>query len=290
MIGIALPARSEGESVAPIAWKRLGWVTWRQHRTALAGALAVLCVICLLMLADGLAARANHLGRVACHVAGGCYTPSYGGTAGTTALALEILPGLIGAFLGAPLLARELETGTFRFAWTQECGRSRWLVAKIVPLAFVVTFASAAVSIVTRWYLQPFISSGLVSGIRSPEFNVRGVDFAAWTLVAFAIGVLAGALIRRVIPAIVIALCGWVGLFFLTVGVLRSHYAAPNVGKVNAITVRWWIVGQGHSGADVLYQPESRFWFLQFVEGAWLLVLAVTLLAATVWYVRRRVM
>ena len=31
---------------------------------------------------------------------------------------------LIGAFAGAPLLARELETGTFRYAWTQGVGRT----------------------------------------------------------------------------------------------------------------------------------------------------------------------
>lgn len=111
--------------------------------------------------------------------------------------------------------------------------------------------------------------SRLVSGIRSPEFNVRGVDFAAWTLVAFAIGVLTGVLVRRVLPAIFVALCAWVGLFFLTVDLLRPHYLAPLMGKANAITVSWWVVGQAHAGADVLYQPESRFWPLQFIERAW---------------------
>jgi hypothetical protein len=288
MTSLALHPPASREPDAPIPWRRLAWVTWRQHRAAFAAAAAVLVAMCLLMLAEGLTARANHLGRVACHVAGGCYSPSYAGAASTTALAIEILPAFIGVFLGAPLLARELETGTFRFAWTQECGRRRWLVAKLVPLAIVVTAATAAASIVTWWYLQPFISAGLISGIRSPEFNVRGVDFAAWTLVAFAIGVLMGGLVRRVLPAIFVALCAWVGLFFVTLGVLRPHYAAPYVGTASAITVKWWIIGQSHAGADVLYQPESRFWLLQSVEGSWLLLLAVILLAGTVWYVRRR--
>ena len=36
---------------------------------------------------------------------------------------LQLVPALIGAFVGAPLLARELETGTFRYAWTQGFGR-----------------------------------------------------------------------------------------------------------------------------------------------------------------------
>ncbi|MGD0605948.1 MAG: hypothetical protein ABSA53_20450 [Streptosporangiaceae bacterium] len=34
-----------------------------------------------------------------------------------------VVPALIGAFAGAPVLARELETGTFRYAWTLGSGR-----------------------------------------------------------------------------------------------------------------------------------------------------------------------
>ena len=33
------------------------------------------------------------------------------------------------------MLARELETGTFRYAWTQGFGRWRWTLAKLAPLA-----------------------------------------------------------------------------------------------------------------------------------------------------------
>ncbi len=36
------------------------------------------------------------------------------------------------------------------------------------------------------------------------------------------------------------------------------------------------------------YQPASRFWPLQWIEGGWLLALSVLLIVATVWLVRRR--
>ena len=36
------------------------------------------------------------------------------------------------------------------------------------------------------------------------------------------------------------------------------------------------------------YQPASRFWFFQWIEGGWLLVLSVLLIAMTIWLVRRR--
>ena len=36
------------------------------------------------------------------------------------------------------------------------------------------------------------------------------------------------------------------------------------------------------------YQPASRFWPFQGIEGGWLLALSALLIAATVWLVRRR--
>jgi hypothetical protein len=40
------------------------------------------------------------------------------------------------------VLARELESGTFRFAWTQSAGRVRLAAARLVPLAAVLTAAA----------------------------------------------------------------------------------------------------------------------------------------------------
>jgi hypothetical protein len=36
------------------------------------------------------------------------------------------------------------------------------------------------------------------------------------------------------------------------------------------------------------YQPVTRFWSFQWIEGGWLLALSVLLIAATVWLVHRR--
>ena len=132
---------------------------------------------------------------------------------------LQAVPALIGAFVGAPVLARELETGTFRYAWTQGFGRWRWTLAKLVPLAVVVTAAAGALSVLFSWYYQPYLAAGNqarslseLSPFSSGLFDLRGVAFAAWTLAAFAIGALAGMLIRRVVPAIVATLAAYAGL------------------------------------------------------------------------------
>jgi hypothetical protein len=81
-------------------------------------------------------------------------------------------------------------------------------------------------------------------------FDLRGVGFPAWTLAAFAIGALAGMLIRRVVPAIVATLVVYVGLAFAAAGFLREHYLAPlvttsslNLPSSAWILSQWWTKG-----------------------------------------------
>ena len=100
---------------------------------------------------------------------------------------LQLVPVLIGAFAGAPVLARELETGTFRFAWTQGFGRWRWALAKLVALAVVLAASTGAFSVLMSWYYQPYFAPGNQAvGINEMSpfatlFSLRGVALPAWT-------------------------------------------------------------------------------------------------------------
>ena len=159
---------------------------------------------------------------------------------------MQVIPALVGAFAGAPLLARELETGTYRYAWTQGFGRARWTVAKLVCLAVVVTVAAGAFSALVSWYVQPIFGAGDSNGPLSPTlFDLLGVALAAWTLTALAIGVIAGFLIRRVVPAIFATLAAWTGLAFLTGLFFRQHYTAPLVTRSLTIPGHAWVISQG---------------------------------------------
>ena len=93
-----------------------------------------------------------------CEAAANLFSGSYHGTAQAVTGLLQVVPALIGVFVGAPLLARELETGTFRFAWTQGCGRPRWVVAKLALPAVAVTAASFAFSVLFSWCYQPLFA------------------------------------------------------------------------------------------------------------------------------------
>jgi hypothetical protein len=323
----------------------MAWVTWRQHRLALAGVAALFGVAAVYLLITGLQMHHVYAAVAACRPAGsgicrqatGRFLNAYAPGVGPVLGLLQVIPALIGAFAGAPVLARELETGTFRYAWTQGFG-ARWTVAKLVPLAVVITVAAGAFSMLVSWYIQPIFGAGDDNGPLYPTiFDLRGVALAAWTLAAFGIGALAGILIRRVIPAMFATIAVYGGLAFVTAAFLRRHYSAPLITTNPNVNIHAWVISQlwtrggqpvslsminetlhavdiqavtpgqfqpgpatpasidpvhyliRHGYAQLTtYQPDSRFWPFQWIEGGWLLVLSLLLIAATVWLARRR--
>jgi ABC-type transport system involved in multi-copper enzyme maturation permease subunit len=343
----AIPRQpDQAARLRPVPWWRMAWVTWRQHRLMLAGVAAFLGALAAYLVIEGLSIRHAYAAVTACRPASSpacqqlASNFTNGGSAfraGIVAALLQVVPPLIGAFAGAPVLARELESGTFRYAWTQGFGRWRWTVAKLMPLAIVVAAAAGAFSVVFSWYYHPFFAAVTRSPLGPTLFDLRGVAFAAWTLAAFAIGALAGLLIRRVVPAMAATLAAWAGLAAAAGFYLRQHYASPlitsnpNVGAPAWVLSQWWTrggrqvslstVNQALRQVDVTetrpglyhsygsglgnssptqyliqhgytqltsYEPASRFWPFQWIEGGWLLALSLLLIAATVWLVRRR--
>ena len=194
----------------------------------------------------------HHAYATACHPASSLacsmnFTGRYGETAIIVSIALQAVPALIGAFAGAPVLARELETGTFRYAWTQGFGRCRWTLGKLVLLAVAVAAAAGAFTVLFSWYSQPFFAAGYAIPFSTRVFGLLGVAFAAWTLAAFAIGALAGMLIRRVVPAIAATLAVYAGLAFATALWLREHYMTPLVTSNLNLPGSAWVVSQWYT-------------------------------------------
>lgn len=284
MTVLTMQARQSGQDAGPrsLPWRRMVWVTWRQHRTTLLSVPAVLGAIAVFLVIAGLIIHHNYAHLMACYTATG--STAAGGSpisvgsgsngcghlnsafnqtdwpiANGLNIALNLGPVLIGAFAGAPMLARELETGTYRFAWTQGFGRERWAIAKLTLLGGTVAVTAAAFSLVWVWFFQPFLNQEDLGVMSNAVFDHRPIAYAAWTLVAFAIGALAGMLVRRIVPAM-----------------------ATTLGLYAALRIAVWLLLNTNA------KPASGFWPLQLAEGGGLLVLSVALGAATVWLVRRR--
>jgi hypothetical protein len=308
--------------IQPVPWRRLAWVSWRQYRLSAAGTAAYLGVLALYLLIMGLRIRSADAAAAACspatngsvcQAALNLFNNDYHNAAEITAAILNGLPVLAGVFAGAPILARELDSGTFRFAWTQGAGRTRWTLARLALPAVMVTAAAAAFSQLFGWYFYPFLAAGQASVFAPQYFNLTGIAFAAWTLAAFTIGALAGVLIRRVVPAMAAGMAACAGLLGATVFYLRPHYEAalrtrPNGTAPSASWTisQWWTGPNGQRITSfnqiieliqhpqrgyrqwTIYQPVNRYWPFQFIESGWVLVLSLLLIAATIWVVRRR--
>ena len=228
----------------------MAWVTWRQHRAALAGVAVLLGALAVYLWLTGL--QIHHAYATACHPASSLacninFTGRYAISVNILRVFLQAVPALIGAFAGAPLLARELETGTFRFAWTQGFGRWRWTLAKLVLLSVVVAAAAGAFSVLFSWYLQPFSAAGYSIPFATDVFDLREVAFTGWTLAAFAIGALAGMLIRRTVPAIAATLAVYAGLALATALWLRQHYMTPLLTTKLNLPASAWIINQWYT-------------------------------------------
>jgi len=262
MTARTMPARPGDNDAAPrpLPWRRMAGVTWRQHRIALAGMAALLGALAVWLWRAGTSVHSAYAAAMACHPASSAVCQNlintfdvsaenhFMGSKGPGGVLLLLMPGLIGAFTGAPVLARELETGTFRYAWTQGFGRWRWALAKLVLLAALLAAATAAFGVLVSWYYQPYSGALYQDSPFGNLFVLREVTFPAWTLAVFATGALAGMLIRRVVPAIVVTLAAYAGLAFAAAALLREHYLTPlvtssmNIGLPGAST--GWIISQ----------------------------------------------
>ena len=323
--------------------RRMAGVTWRQHRIALAGVAVLLGALAVYLWIAGLQLHHAYAAAVACRPASSAACQGLDNTLDSmdnflsNGLMLQVLPVLIGAFVGAPVLARELETGTFRFAWTQGFGRWRWALAKLVLLAVVVTAAAGAFGALLSWFYQLFLgnqslglprttpfSAGLfdLRGIGVPRLDAsrlrdwrlgrdadppgrpcarrdpchlrrarlrdRGVPARALPDAGAHIQLLRPAR-QRVDRQPVVDQGRQVGLRRLPPSNLLSQFCpSPPAGK-GGPSQGWGpcLVQHGYT-QWTSYQPASRFWPFQWIEGGWLLALSALLIAATLWLVQRR--
>ena len=197
------------------------WLTWRQFRIqAITGAVILLAALAVLLVnAQTIAHLWTDSGAASCGGRTGCPgLTSFLGTVrtgtpqilyiGGTAL-LYLVPPLVGVFWGAPLVARELESGTHRLAWSQSVTRDRWLAVKLAMLGGAAVAFAGLLSLVVTWSSRRVDAAGTITRLSPVLFGARGVVPIGYAAFALALGVAAGVLIRRTIPAMVVTLAGY---------------------------------------------------------------------------------
>ena len=212
----------------------MNWLTWRQYRSqALAGYAALAAMLVFLGFAGWQILDAyKSSGLARCLPAGGqeCFDLSSAFSQRYTTmqffvLFLLVVPVLVGMFWGAPLVARELEHGTHRLAWTQSVTRGRWITSKLVIIGASTLAFSGVLSAAVWWWSRPLVATGWNS-FEPGIFDLRGIVPVAYTLFAVALGVALGALMRKTLPAVFTTLAVFAAVRLGIILFLREHYMA----------------------------------------------------------------
>jgi hypothetical protein len=210
------------------------WLSWRQLRTSAAVTYGALAVVAGIVAVTGVQL---HHAYAASGVAGctgdGCDSVIQAFIARDPVLQtvldkilLLLLPAVTGIFWAAPLVARELESGTFRLAWTQSVSRTRWLTAKLVVVGLAGVLATAVLTTLVTWWYRPIdLVNG--NGFSPAVFGARDLAPVGYAAFAFGLGVAAGVLTRRTLTAMAVTLVGYVAVRLSVAFWIRPHLLAP---------------------------------------------------------------
>ena len=314
------------------------WLTLRQHRLAIGSVAALLLAIGAYVLLTGLPMHHAYedggvgpcLGSAttACRDAVHRFSETYAGAGKGVVGTLNLVPMLLGLFVGAPLLARELEQRTHRLVWTQGVSRRRWLAVKLVAMLLVTAAAAVAFTAMMTWWRWPL--DQLQGRFEELAFNFEGPVVTAYALFAFALGIAAGVVLRSTVVAMGVTFAGWLALRLPVENLLRPYYLPPvttTADPANRAILTGsrgsWALGSGfvdraghrlaNADADALfrraadagidpsdylrdhgirqffeYQPADRWLAFQAIEAAIFVAAALLLLALALAWVRWR--
>jgi hypothetical protein len=211
-------------------------------------------------------------------------------------------------FWGAPLLARELERGTHRLAWTQSVSRRRWLVTKLGGLGLAVTVAGLALGAMVSAWLTNFDGTryGTARFYDTALFGVTGVAAGAWWLFAFAVTIVVYLVamyvmfdvrpayaapertVEEEISSISSTAPGLVSYTaLLSPAGVEITGVAPECANEGRETYLGCLQDAGYRSV-LYYQPADRYWRFQWTEAGILVLVSVLLAGPVVYRVARR--
>ncbi len=206
------------------------WLTWRQFRASFVAVCVLVAAGCVWLAVTGpdLAGLAGRNTDVYDLLTTTDRLLFQGGIA-----VLAVVPALLGVFWGAPLVARELETGTFRLAWNQSVTRSRWLATKLGVSVLAVAVLVGILSFAITWWAHPLDGvqgdqhGSLVSRMTPIAFGMRGVVPVGYAVFALVLGSFIGLVVRRSLPAMALTLAIYVLIQVAVPLWVRPHLVAP---------------------------------------------------------------
>ncbi|WP_282702877.1 ABC transporter permease [Streptomyces sp. CC219B] len=243
---------------------------------------------------------------------------------GTTGSLMSLVPLLAAAWAGGALIARELETGTARLAWTQSVSPARWLAAKLAVPAALIAVGMLTLTLLHRlvWTTGGELhrTFGLRMWHNDAVFTANGTLATAYALLGLAVGALVGLLLPRALAALGVA-ATVVLVLLIQLMDLRPHLWPVKTahlsndyyinhdysGALGTVTGDGALTSTGArvpvpdcvgeprclsdrdiTGFYVDYHPPAHFWPLQLMETGVVLAVAAVAVAASFWLLNRR--
>jgi ABC-type transport system involved in multi-copper enzyme maturation permease subunit len=275
------------------------WLLWRQHRVQLAILVVLLGAFAAPVLITGMHLRSAFN---ACQASDGCGGNLLAGynSVNTLVDVTILIPVVIGLFWGAGLVGRELENGTAALVWTQTVSKRHWLRAKLVTLFVASAVSGAAVSALVTWWSSTR-NATVESRFGGLQFDIQGIAPVGYTLFASALGLTAGIVWRRTLPAMATTVGGFLAARMIIELFVRPHYMSPVVKlyplkqidpiPVGSLSISTDLLRNGHvvNGpiqvqcdgtreqmnacmdrlgyhVQATYQPAGRYWTFQWIE------------------------
>lgn len=258
------------------------WVTWRQHRGQFLLAVVALAAFGSLLLVTGFQMRsafrdtglAACLSRVdvgellpepdaGCGELGAAFAGRFFNYRLLGLVAFLVFPIAFGVFWGAPVVAGELERRTHQLVWTQGITRTRWAVVKLAVLAGVVMAAAVALTAMIDWWMDPL---NRATGERFGWliFDQQGLVPVGYTVFAFALGALSGAVTRRTQRAVAVTIVAFLVIRFGVAVELRPRflpqqertYPVLGTGGPNRLAGDW-VIGGGGPGVGAVFAADG---------------------------------
>lgn len=306
------------------------WLVWRQNRmqaataTGLLGAFAILLAITGITMAHDYHSALGACSQTTMDCDGLTLFRGDGAIIDLVNLTVAV-PLLIGVFWGATSIGREYDSGTNVLAWTQSVSRRRWLAAKVATLLLTSLLAGTALSVMVTWWSKT-LDAYHGNRFDPLQFDIQGLMPVTFTLFAASLGLAAGVLWRRILPAIATTVTGFVVVRLAIENWARPHYekavtvidpsiAAGTPGGAWSFSTDLLYHGRVIDGTiDVpqtcgpaatreamtsclarhgfhfrsVYQPANRYWTFQWIETGIFLGISAVLIAVAVVLVLRR--
>lgn len=148
------------------------------------------------------------------------FQDSNGQTVQLIQMAIAFVPFVAGLLLGVPIVAREVEHRTALVSWPLAGSRLKWLVWRLAPVLAISLLPMAVLGVAADQMAHAYFPN---SDLGFGQYEARGLPLVMRFVVVFVASVASGAVLGRVLPALLVGI-GMSVVLSMAVGWALPHW------------------------------------------------------------------